>query len=62
MKKMIVDPPEGWRYGFPRLYDRSPDAEETEEEWYLRHGYPKRLIDDGLLKYVRSWEDEDGSG
>lgn len=36
-----VDPPEGWRWGFPRLYDPAKDGDMT--EWLIRQGYPERL-------------------
>jgi len=55
---LIVDPPEGWKYGFPRIHDWNP-KEETREEWFLRNGYPQRLIDQGILKYCRFWEAEE---
>lgn len=50
---MTYDPPEGWRYGFPRQY--KPEPGETLEETLLRDGYPRRLIDQGMAKYVRFW-------
>jgi len=48
---MLYDPPEGWRYGFPRTY--SPLEGESLEETLLRDGYPKKLIDEGMGRYVR---------
>ena len=41
-----VDPPSGWRYGFPRLYDPAADGDMT--AWMIRQGYPERLADQGL--------------
>lgn len=41
-----VDPPEGWRWGFPRLYDPATDGDMT--EWMIRNGYPERLARQGL--------------
>jgi len=41
-----VDPPEGWRWGFPRLYDPQADGDMT--EWMVRCGYPERLARQGL--------------
>ena len=41
-----VDPPEGWRYGFPRLYDPAADGDMT--EWMIRNGYPEQLARQGL--------------
>ena len=57
-KYLMVDPPEGWKYGFPKpvidteLYSSNP------ERWFLMKGYPQSLIDEGMLKYVRQWESE----
>jgi hypothetical protein len=38
-----VDPPEGWRYGFPMLYD-NPEGLEF-NEWLVSRGYPQSIID-----------------
>lgn len=50
----IVDPPSGWKYGFPKII---PDdlPKENEEAWFVENGYPQALIDQGMLKYCRSW-------
>jgi hypothetical protein len=41
--KVMVDPPDGWRYGFPRVWDRAkfPDC----REWMIKNGYPRRLAE-----------------
>ncbi|MBM4013023.1 MAG: hypothetical protein FJ286_16940 [Planctomycetes bacterium] len=41
-----VDPPQGWRYGFPRLYDPAKDGDMT--AWLIAHGYPEHLANKGL--------------
>ena len=41
-----VDPPSGWRYGFPKLYDPATDGDMR--AWMIRHGYPERLANQGL--------------
>jgi hypothetical protein len=41
-----VDPPEGWRYGFPKVYDPAKDGDMT--EWMISQGYPKKLAMQGL--------------
>ena len=41
-----VDPPPGWAYGFPRLYDPAKDGDMV--EWMIRNGYPERLARQGL--------------
>jgi hypothetical protein len=54
--KVWVDPPSGWKYGFPKLWD----CQGSLQEWLVREGYPKREIDscNGYF-YVRQWTDED---
>jgi len=41
-----VDPPSGYRYGFPKLYDPARDGNVT--EWLIRQGYPEALARQGL--------------
>ena len=41
-----VDPPSGWRYGFPRLYD--PQADGDMRAWMIANGYPEHLARQGL--------------
>lgn len=50
-----VDPPEGHRYGFPKLYDTA--CELTMAQWLVKEGYPLSP------EYVRQWfaEDEDSA-
>ena len=50
---LIIDPPEGWKYGFPKPLDKSED--QSLEEWLLINNYPKKLIDQGMAKYCRYW-------
>ena len=45
-----VDPAEGWKYGFPRIYNEETDGDIR--EWLLKCGYPERLLDFP----IRSWE------
>ncbi len=59
-KRLIVDPPSGWLYGFPKEMPENKDMTQSEEnQWFLDNGYPQKLIDDGMLKYVRFWYSED---
>jgi len=44
-----VDPPEGWKYGFPAIYD--PDTDGQMSEWIVRKGYPLLTI----KEYGESW-------
>jgi hypothetical protein len=51
-RQYLVDPPAGWRYGFPKLYDPDKGLEEM-----LREAkYPEEDIE-FALKYSRFWED-----
>jgi hypothetical protein len=50
-----VDPPEGWRWGFPKLYDPAKDGDMR--AWMVRHGYPQILADQGLACTFTAAED-----
>jgi len=60
-KVTMFDPPEGWRYGFPK-----PVHEEFHTlgndfdlaRWLVSEGYPEKDID-LALKYSRYWETDD---
>jgi len=45
-KEYLIDPPQGWLYGFPKPYIKSRDGDIV--EWLLRNGCPKEN-----LKYCR---------
>lgn len=47
----IYDPPEEWRYGFPKAYKPLPGEEL--EDTLRRDGYPEELIRQGMAKYCR---------
>jgi hypothetical protein len=54
--KVWIDPPSGWRWGFPKIYDRIEDGNDV-QAWLLREGYPQSEIDSlGEQFYWRSWE------
>lgn len=48
---MLYDPPEGWRYGFPREYKPLPG--ESLEDTLRRDKYPEELISQGMADYCR---------
>jgi hypothetical protein len=51
-----VDPPSGWRYGFPKLYDPAKDGDMV--AWMIANGYPTRLARQGLpCTFTASTED-----
>ena len=56
--KLWCDPPEGWKFGFPKIYDRNkhPDF----YKWVVEEGYPQSVIDSyGEHFYCRWWGVED---
>ena len=55
MNAIMIDPPEGWKYGFPKAYD--PDTNVPILEWLVHEGYPQQIIDSyGDHFYTRKWE------
>ncbi|MGK6320162.1 hypothetical protein [Sphingomonas sp. DT-204] len=40
---MMIDPPDGHAYGFPKVYDGDP--EQHLDDWLRENGYPEELID-----------------
>ena len=49
-----VDPPEGWKYNFPAIYDPEKDGQLS--EWIISKGYPVKLIQEyGDVWAVRCW-------
>jgi len=48
-----VDPPSGWRYGFPKLWDRKG----TCQDWMIANGYPEHLAKKGLpVRFIQATE------
>lgn len=55
--KLWVDPPSGWKFGFPKLYDRSTDNPDV-VEWIVANGYPRKLMESYKDHFCyRMWED-----
>jgi hypothetical protein len=52
MNKLWIDPPSGWRYGFPKIWD--PVAEPDIKVWLIANGYPEHEVD-FALQYYRQW-------
>ena len=51
---MWVDPPEGWKFGFPAIYD--PETDGQLSDWVVRKGYPLLTIKEyGDSWAVRCW-------
>ena len=60
IERIIIDPPSGWLYGFPKEIPKDRLKDVT--EWLIEQGYPKKTIDDFGEHFVyRTWtkyEDE----
>ncbi len=53
---MMIDPPSGWKYGFPKEASREVyESEKLFIEWLLENGYPNKNIPIAL-KHSRAWE------
>jgi hypothetical protein len=56
----MVDPPSGWKYGFPKA---KPDDATHLIAWLLSEGYPQSEIDKmGNTLFIRTWEEMDHDG
>ena len=54
---LMVDPPSGWKYGFPKA---KPDDATHLITWLLSEGYPQSEIDKmGSSFFIRTWEEMD---
>jgi len=56
-KKTVIDPPSGWKYGFPKFL---PDYVTDVKAWLVEQGYPAREIEAcGKHFYCRYWETDE---
>lgn len=53
--RKMIDPPQGWRYGFPCEFE--PWFGETVEQYIIRMGYPSRDAK-WAANYCRFWYEE----
>lgn len=57
--KTFCDPPEGWKYGFPKEVPDMYTKAEDFRPWLISQGYPEKLIDSyGQYFFVRYWQEE----
>ena len=57
MKIHMIDPPSGWKYGFPKAVPNP--APKDMVAWLVSEGYPQSEIDKmGDHFYCRHWEQE----
>lgn len=45
--ELLVDPPSGWRYGFPKTWNKATHPDMV--EWLIENGYPERAARDAGL-------------
>lgn len=59
MKTLMIDPPSGWRYGFPKpVPQKVLKNEERLVIWLIEQGYPEKEIP-LAVEYSRYWEVEE---
>lgn len=57
-RRLMIDPPNGWRYGFPKAIPQ--DQLSRSREWLVENGYPQDEIDSyGTYFRCRYWYSED---
>lgn len=57
-ENLYIDPPEGWRYGFPKIIPA--EHQSRTNEWLVEQGYPQTLIDSfGDYFICRMWNQPD---
>ena len=44
--ELVVDPSSGWRYGFPKVWDKTTHPDLT--RWLIENGYPEKEANRGL--------------
>lgn len=54
---LVIDPPGGWKYGFPKIIPK--EHQHRTLEWLLENGYPeKEMKSYGNHFYCRYWNAE----
>ena len=60
---LMVDPPSGWKYGFPKPVHEEYYSLENDfdmNRWLVSEGYPQTEIDAcGDYFFIRTWEEID---
>lgn len=50
----MIDPPSGWKYGFPKEYTKKEG--QTPGDWLIENGYPEEeILSMGDQFYCRHW-------
>lgn len=59
MTVTYIDPPGGWKYGFPKILPNNLNSKNAVNEWLVEQGYPQKEIDImGEYFFCRYWEEE----
>ena len=53
-KALVIDPPSGWKYGFPKPVPKDHHKEEVLSAWLIENHYPKEMVK-LALQYSRFW-------
>lgn len=53
-KDIYVDPPSGWKYGFPKI--KKGDDGRDMKTWLVENGYPLGMIGLNTLAHVKCWQ------
>jgi hypothetical protein len=53
MTKIWIDPPSGWRYGFPAVFDTA--SGQPLQDWLVAKGYPESEVT-WAMQYLRMWD------
>jgi hypothetical protein len=64
MKVLMIDPPGGWQYGFPKpVHEEFHTLGEDFDlgRWLVEQGYPEKDLE-LALRYGRYWEQEIDDG
>lgn len=57
--KWVIDPPSGWKYGFPKeCPDLLTDGKFNLEQWLIDNGYPEKDAKFGASHY-RYWQTDE---
>lgn len=60
-ENLFIDPPEGWKYGFPKIIPAEHQSRTL--EWLVEQGYPQTLLDSlGDYFICRYWNGEENDG
>ena len=59
-KRVMIDPPNGWRYGFPKMLPLIPKEGKNFKlkDWLIQERYPPHEIMDNPNFACRMWETE----